>query len=582
MPFRNPLALAGLLSIVPLIIIYLIRPRPKEILFPATQFLQEGEAERSAVLSRLVNDPLFWVQLLVLCALSVAAAGPYITETAPASSHLAVVLDSSASMQASSSRAVQMIEPYLDGYQRVSIILAGSQPIAALLEGSPSEARDALKRFQPKAVSADISGGMSQAAGLMGSEGGHMLVVSDFISWTGDKPEDTRKILQADGKASIVFADAFLGGENVALTEGWDVPGPGYVNHTALVHNYGESRSIPITISGPGGETSRTIQLGRGEDYHLSFTAYPGVNTLSLDVDDAISWDNRAYVYVPALRQKRVLYLGSDGPALAALQSLPGVVVERSGDLGAFDLVVVAGNSSAEGSLNRYIDGGRLIYLASGEEGSPEYLPVRLAGEEEMGPASLWVRDEGFARGLHFDEIGLYSYPASAPRKGSTTLVEANGMPVLSYWRLGKGLVVYSGLEMNSDFILRPEYPIFWYQMVNWITGVPDFAKSNRKTGETIHLGENTRIETPSKSFIARSLALDEVGVYRYQENTVAANMYDPKESALQRAVGVEAGRFEEVSRVASIEKDLSHWLIALAALAIMLEIAVMRRRRET
>jgi len=135
---------------------------------------------------------------------------------------------------------------------------------------------------------------------------------------------------------------------------------------------------------------------------------------------------------------------------------------------------------------------------------------------------------------------------------------------------------------MNSDFILRPEYPIFWYQMVNWITGVPDFAKSNRRTGETIHLGENARIETPSKSFIASSLALDEVGIYRYQENTVAANMYDPKESSLQRTAGVEAGRFEEVSRVASVEKDLSHWLIALAALAIILEIAVMRRRRET
>ena len=70
-------------------------------------------------------------------------------------------------------------------------------------------------------------------------------MVSDFISWTGDDPEATRKILQADGRVSIVFADSYQGGDNLALVEGWDVPGPGYVNHTALVHNYGPARTGP-------------------------------------------------------------------------------------------------------------------------------------------------------------------------------------------------------------------------------------------------------------------------------------------------------------------------------------------------
>ena len=80
-----------------------------------------------------------------------------------------------------------------------------------------------------------------------------MLVVSDFISWIGDDPDATRKILQADGRVSIVFADCYQGGDNLALVEAWDVPGPGYVNHTALVHNYGPARVVPITIRGPSG-----------------------------------------------------------------------------------------------------------------------------------------------------------------------------------------------------------------------------------------------------------------------------------------------------------------------------------------
>ena len=573
------MALLGLLSIIPLIIIYLIRPRPKEIRFSATQFLREGEVERSAVLSRLINDPLFWVQLLVLLSLSVAAAGPFTTETGLASSHLVVVLDGSASMQASS-RALPLIDPYLDKYQKISIVLAGAMPLTVLSEGSPSEARDALQRQLPKAVSADLSSAMTLAGSMLADEGGHMLVVSDFISWTGDDPDATRKILQADGRVSIVFADSYQGGDNLALVEAWDVPGPGYVNHTALVHNYGPARVVPITIRGPSGADSRTVQLASGGDDYLSFTAYPGVNEISLDLVDAVAWDNHAYVYVPDLAPKRVLYLGEEGPALAALRSLPNVKVETTGEFNSFDLIVVARNASLDGKLNRYIDGGRVIFIASDQE-SPEYLPVRVTGEQ-AGPASLWVRSEGFAKGVHFDEIGLFRYPEAVSRKGSTTLVEANGQPILSYWRLGKGMVIYSGLEMDSDFYLRPEYPIFWYQMVNWITGVPDIIEANRKTGEIIHLGETAQIETPSTSLAANSLLLDEVGVYRFSGKAVAANMYDPKESSLQRKNDVDAGAFVAESRETVVETDLSNWIIALAALAILLELAIMRRRRET
>jgi hypothetical protein len=321
--------------------------------------------------------------------------------------------------------------------------------------------------------------------------------------------------------------------------------------------------------------------MGAEEDYFLSTTAYPGINEISLDIDDAISWDNRAYVYVPELGQKRVLYLGEDGPALAALRSLPNIDVETAGQPEGYDLVVVSGNATEGSELNRYLDGGRVIYIASGGAEGPEYLPVSLDGVES-GPASLWVRSEGFARGVHFNEIGLFSYPKAAPRKGSTTLVEANGRPILSYWRLGKGIVVYSGLELDSDFHLRPEYPIFWYRMVNWITDVPDAVQSNLKTGETIHLGEVAMIETPSTSFLASSLLLDQVGIYRYQTRTIAANMYDPRESSLMRSQEVEAGQFGEVSRETTVEKDLSHWVIALAVLVMLLELAVMRRRRET
>ena len=575
------MALLGLLSIIPLIIIYLIRPRPKEVLFSATLFLRESEAERSAVLSRLITDPLFWIQLLVLCSLSVAAAGPYTAEVGMASSHLVVVLDASASMEASFSQALKLIDPYLDDYEKVSIIVAENIPVPLLQDGSPAEARGTLGRMKPKAISADLSGAMIMGSNLLGSDGGNILVASDFISWTGDDPEATRKILQAGGDVSIVFADSRQGGDNVALVEGWDVPGPGYVNHTALVRNYGNEKMVPITISGPGGSSSQTAQIPSGGDYYLSFTAYPGVNEISLDVQDAIAWDNHVYVYVPDLEKKKVLYLGETGSALAALRSLPNVRAETIGEFSDFDLVVVARNASLDGKLNRYIDGGGSVIFIAQDLESPEYLPVRVTGDIK-GAASLWVRNLGFAEGIHFEEIGLFGYLEASPRRNSITIAEANGVPVLSYWRLGKGTVIYNGLEMDSDFSLRPEYPIFWYQMVNWITGVPDIEKSNHKTGELLPLGEILTAITPSGTLTTSNLLLDEVGIYSFRGETIAANMYDTKESSLSRSYGIiDVGEFQGKSKETTVEKDLSFWVIALAALAILLEMAIMRWRRE-
>jgi len=118
--------------------------------------------------------------------------------------------------------------------------------------------------------------------------------------------------------------------------------------------------------------------------------------------------------------------------------------------------------------------------------------------------------------------------------------------------------------------------------MINWMTGVPDIEDSNRKTGEIIATGEQSTIQTPSISLIASTIALDEVGIYRFQGRAVAANMYNPTESSLLRSRDFEQGEFTGVVRNTIVQRDLSHWVIALAALAIILELAIMRWRRET
>jgi hypothetical protein len=583
MPFSNPLALLGLLSIIPLIIIYLIRPRPREVLFSSTIFLAEEKTKRSAVLSRLITDPLFWIQLIALCALSVAAAGPYTTEVGSPTSHLVIVIDVSASMESNLHNAIKAVDPYLDRYQRISIVKAENIPIVVLQSGSAAEARDALAKLIPRAVSADLSSAMILASSLLGSEGGNILVASDFISWEGDSPEDTRKLLESSGAVSIVFASTRSGGENVAIVGGWTIDSGTYANHTALVHNFGAGRNVPISVTGPGGTTTTSVYLDRGQDYYFSFKAFPGENKISLDIKDAISSDNKAFVYVPIQGQNRILYLGEPGPSLAALRSLPNAQVAQFGEYGNFDLVVISKNGSSDGKLNRYIDGGgNVVYIGSSKNESPEYLPVRITGESK-GPVNPWVRSPEFASQIHFDEIGIYSYLEAAARRSSVTMVEANGAPLLAYWKLGKGTVIYDGLEKDSDFYYRPEYPIFWKSMVKFLEGIPDISASNRKTGELILLGNAVSADTPYGRLTTSSLLLDEAGIYSFQGRTVAASMYNPRESDLSGGSSYPSGEFAlGGGRETLVERDLSVWIIALAALAIVFELAIISWRRET
>jgi hypothetical protein len=582
MPFSTPLALLGLLSAIPLIILYMIRPKPKDLPFPSTAFIREGEAKPTAALNRLITDPLFWIQLLVILFLVLAAAGPFTEARGTQGAHLVVVIDLSASMEASFSDAEEIVLRYASGQDRISIVLAESIPIVALREGNGEQARTTIESLSPRAVSADLSSGMMMGKSLLGAEGGSILVVSDFASWTGDDPEVTRRLMESEG-TGVVFVDSGGEGENVGIVGGWIVDSGGVLNYSCLIRNYGRTRTVPIKITGPGGTStsSRTIESG-GESY-LTFDAFSGVNSVTLEVDDAISSDNIAYIYTPELRPRRVLYIGDDGPVLAALRSISTVAISRSGDYAGFDLVVIE-NATADGELNRYVyGGGRVVYVGSDASASPEYLPVRITGVVNES-APLWTRNPVFAEELHFEEVEVFSYLQASPRQGSVTIAEANGVPVISYWRLGGGTVVYLGLSNErSDFYLRPEYPIFWYEMIGWMTNVPDASESNRRTGEIVRLGETTLVDAAGERVSTDVLLLDRVGIYRFQGRTVAANMYDPVESNLLDAKTLNLGSFTSGKTTEKvIKKDLSPWMVLIAAVLIILELVILRRRRES
>ncbi|MDD3022014.1 MAG: enhanced serine sensitivity protein SseB C-terminal domain-containing protein, partial [Alphaproteobacteria bacterium] len=265
-----------------MIILYMIRPRPRDLPFSSTVFISESEAQPSMAINRLITDPLFWIQLLIIILLVASAADPFTETKGIQSSHLVVVVDLSASMEASFDQAENIASRYISDNDRISIVLAENIPMVALREGNKAEAKMVLKSLSTRAVSADLSAGITSAKSLLGAEGGKILVISDFISWLGDDPEITRKLIE-DDEVQVVFADSRGRGDNLAIVSGWIVESDAALNYSGLVRNFGNTKTVPIKISGPGGTTTTTRTIESRGDYYLTFAAYPGFNVISLE-----------------------------------------------------------------------------------------------------------------------------------------------------------------------------------------------------------------------------------------------------------------------------------------------------------
>lgn len=103
MSFLTPaFLLLGLLAI-PIILLYMLRLRRREVLVSSTLLWQKlmRDREANAPWQKLRRNLLLFLQLLILGALVFALARPFIPIPALASGNTVVLLDASASMQAS-------------------------------------------------------------------------------------------------------------------------------------------------------------------------------------------------------------------------------------------------------------------------------------------------------------------------------------------------------------------------------------------------------------------------------------------------------------------------------------------------
>ncbi|AKB17841.1 BatA domain-containing protein [Methanosarcina sp. WWM596] len=624
MPFQTPLALAALLSVIPLIIIYMLRPKPAVLSIPSLMFVLKLERERKKVyasLTKIVRDPLFLIQLLMLILLSIGAAGYYYTSNEPLSGeHTVIILDTSASMQVES--RFEDAAGIADGYvsKKNSIILASSTPLLVLEGGSASAAGEIFNKVKPGAGTADLSAAITTGMRLLSNEGGRIIVISDFTNWDGDDPVVSKNLAESYG-IGVNFVKVGKPADNIGIINGWIEAGAGEYGYTGVVKNYkGESQIVKIEAGrGTSGNASKSFTLAVPAGGTNQFTLAnlgPGITTISLNVKDDLSVDDKAYISIPDTSGQQVLYVTDNGklPSKTALSLLPNsdLKIQKSvpSSLDNYSLVVLAQKETpiANGSVDRienYVrNGGNVVFIAS-EALSPEktevglvkLLPVKPIGVEEAenGLEVEETLQNSITKDIQTEEISVRKYMNATERTGSTTLVATeNGIPVLSYWQVGKGTIFYMGLSDElgdgawNNFHNLPEYPVFWIKLVEWLGGIGEISEYNLETGTLTSLSKTVEIRTPSKTLTANRLLFDEVGIYEISGKKIAVNLYDDRESnttvdaseLISRAVAEDETRLVRADTYTA-ENDITNYLIGVLFLLLLLEILIVRGRGE-
>lgn len=602
----------------------MLRPKPAVLSIPSLMFVLKLERERKRVyasLTKIVQDPLFLIQLLMLILLSIGAAGYYYNSEEPLNGeHTVLILDTSASMQVDSrfGDAVGIADDYVS--KKNSIILASDTPLLALEGGDASAAHDIFKKVKPAAGTADLSAAITTGMRLLSREGGRIIVISDFTNSKGDDPVASKNLAESYG-IEVNFVKVGKPADNIGIINGWIEATDGKYGYTGVIKNYRDhNESVEIeTGRGTSGNASTSFSLNVPAGETNQFTLGnlgPGITTVRLNVEDSLPVDNKAYISIPDTSEQHILYVTDNGklPSKTALSLLPNsnLTVSKSvpDELDNYTLVVLAqketpiANSSVE-KIESYVrNGGNAVFIVSGalvpektEVDLIKILPVKPIGIEEA-ENGLGVKESlqsSITKDIRSDEISVRRYLNATERTGSTTLVTLeNGVPVLSYWQVGKGTVFYMGLSDElgenswNNFHNLPEYPVFWIKLVQWLGGAGDISEYNLNTGTLTSLSKTEEIKTPSKTFTSNHILFDEVGVYEISGKKIAVNLYNDKESnttvdaseLIQRAVAKDGPKLVKADSYTA-KNDITDSLIGVMFLLILLEILIIRGRGE-
>lgn len=589
--FRSPAGLAALLGIVPLLVLYLLKPDPERLELPTARFLLERRERDTRLpgLRNLQRTLLLLLQILVVVALAVSLAAPYVDVSERRTvEETVIVVDASASMATSDDGTTRFEAATAAGREavtdRTSVVVAGPTARTALRRGPPAEARETLSELRPSGAPGDLRSAIRRATSIAG-EDARIVVLSDFA----DDSDWKTAVRVARGTGQSVTLRQFdRGGEdNVGIVAAsFDDR-----TVTATVRNFGTSdqtRTVSL------GERSESVTLSPGDATTVEFPVPPGGGRLELSPRDSLATDDVVPVAAPDDPTIDVLLLTNEGnrrlatalrvidPVDLTVKRPPASVADE------YDVVIfgaVTPGRVLEGSVEAAretlsADGG-VVVQARRNVSAAGYGDLLIVEPDGIGTDARLSEpaDDPLTRGIAFPEPDRYL--RGTLTRGRALVSTTRGTPVLATATVGDGRVLYYGYFGNgSVFRYNYLFPVFWQRAVFDLSGRPSLASLNRQTGGSIATDGGVA-ETPRGRYEGSTVPLRDVGVYRTGDRQYAAALRSPAESDVRDdrietgPDGVQTGRSESET----VPRDLTHFAVAAAVLLVLLELAYLSSR---
>ncbi len=627
MSFLAPAAFAALAIAIPILLLYMLRLRRREVLISSTflwrQVVQDTEA--NTPWQRLRRNLLLFLQLLILLLLVLALTRPFVTVPTISAGKIALLIDASGSMTATDmdggarfAAALEQARQIVNNMNPQDVIslirvAEAAEPLTAYT-ADKNELRRAIDNMTVGQGAGDWDTALTlAAAGAAGAENFSIVMISDGgLGAAASLPANIPR---------PIYAPVGQSANNVAITAlATRALAGGAPQLFAQVTNYGDQPAeISLVIrlddvlrlSRSGAIPPRSqLPIPFAEPINEPFETLEAALTFDNDVDDFLTLDNRAWTVQNTVNTRRAYYVSGAGNLFLeqALRSLPGLQTfrgnpeNRSLPADDYDLYVF------DGWLPNELPDGDMLLV-----NPPNTTPLFSVGAAR-GPAdhiAVSAEESPITAFVDLDEMSLLAYRAVSA-DWARSLIQAPAGPVLLAGEINAQQIAILPFDLrDSNLPLLIAWPVLMANLLDWfspadIVPLPD----GLRVGEVLFispplLADSLRITLPDGStrdlpVEDESLAFtetDQLGLYRLevlqagetlQAQSFAVNIFGAGESDIEPLPEAELqARLGGGEATAAADEQLGlreFWMLLAAAalLLLVIEWIVYHRRLQT
>jgi hypothetical protein len=606
MSFLSPLAFLFAATIPVVLVFYLLKRKRTVKLVPSTLLWQKflAETQANAPFQKLRHNWLLLLQLLLLLLAVLALARPFFLGKAPGSQLRIVILDASASMQATDVRpdrfsqardaALRLVDALKPGEQMM-VLLAGANTV---VKQSPTTDKATLRRAlldcQPADSPTRIADALKTAAAFTFEKRGEEEVAAAEIHLFSDGAVPGLEQFENKG-LPLVFHQVGIGSDNlgiVALEARSNPENPAQrALYTGIFNAASNAVTTELQLLFEGQPLdARAITVGPGETQPQVFVAAQeraGVFTARLRLADHLAADNEASVVSLLPRPARVLLVSRGNRFLEkALRAVPALQLTVAPDLmdagQEYDFVVL---DSVPPTV--WPEVNVLAFAVA-----PTNWFERV-GQVEAPALVDWKATHPLLRYAPFDNVGV-ARSAVVPSPGwGAALLDCPQGALLVAGDLGRQRIAWVGFDpLESNWPLRVSFPIFIANAAEWLNpATTRNAQLLVRSGDPFQLPltrpvESARLRLPggeTRTFEVDPARLELVfgdtarrGIYRVTVGTnevaFCVNLLDPRESNIQPRTELNLGPYDTVEANVARQANTEFWrTLTLLALAVLL-----------